>query len=139
VDRRRSFPTVSISGGQPVHEHRQQSRSVAGRIVKTVAVGETPLALAFDGAKIWVANLRSNAVTAIRASDGAVVGNYPAGEGPGGLAFDGEHIWVADREGGTVTKLLARDGHTLGTFRGRQPAARPGRRWRESLGGQQPQ
>jgi hypothetical protein len=42
---------------------------------RTIPVGNTPLALAFDGTFIYVANASSNSVTRIRASSGLVEGN----------------------------------------------------------------
>ena len=52
----------------------------------TFAVGPKPVALAFDGANVWVANNSGNSVTKVRASDGTVLGTFPAGNSPN--AFD---------------------------------------------------
>jgi hypothetical protein len=78
-------------------------------------VGASPIALAFDGAHMWVANAGSDNVTKLRASDGAVLGTFPAGTSPSALAFDGANVWVASSLD-TVTKLRASDGATLATF-----------------------
>jgi uncharacterized protein (TIGR03437 family) len=82
--------------------------------------GSSPVALAFDGVDIWVANLTGNSVTKLLASTGAIVGTYPAGSRPAGLAFDGTNIWVVDNgtnsQPSYVTKLLASTGATVGTY-----------------------
>jgi hypothetical protein len=85
------------------------------------AVGTSPLGVAFDGANIWVANVHSNTVTKLRASDGACVGGQPArtfpvGTNPEGVAFAGANIWVANAVGNIVTNLRASDGSNMGTF-----------------------
>ena len=88
------------------------------------------MAVAFDGANIWVANMASsNTVTKLRASDGANLGTFNVGlPNLFGVAFDGTNIWVGNSDGGsgTVTKLRASDGPTLGTFQvGPAPLAWP--------------
>ncbi len=50
--------------------------------VATFAVGNQPIAIAFDGANIWVANNGSNNVTKLNAATGAVVGTYAADNQP---------------------------------------------------------
>ena len=82
----------------------------------TFPVGAYPVAIAFDGSNIWVANQSGNSVSKLRMSDGALLGTYPVGNGPVGIAFDGANIWVANRYGNSVTKLQASDGSILGTF-----------------------
>jgi len=80
------------------------------------AVGSLPFGVAFDGANIWVANLGSNTVTKLRASDGTCngVANPPGSNVsacsfavdlvPGGVAFDGANIWVTNFGSDTVSK-----------------------------------
>jgi uncharacterized protein (TIGR03437 family) len=79
-------------------------------------VGTHPVALAFDGTNIWVANNGSGSVTKLRASDGTILGTFSAGVSPNALVFDGSHIWVANSGTGFVTELRASDGAILGTF-----------------------
>jgi len=79
-------------------------------------VGVNPMAVAFDGACIWVANLSSNSVTKLRASDGTILGTYVVGTQPRALAFDGANMWVANYASGNVMKLRASDGTILGTY-----------------------
>ena len=79
-------------------------------------VGSEPVALAFDGANIWVANWDSNNVMKLRASDGINLGTFAVGVRPNSLAFDGANIWVANWDSNNVMKLRASDGVNLGTF-----------------------
>jgi len=78
--------------------------------------GVDPMALAFDGASMWVANYGAGTVAKLRASDGQNLGSFPVGRGPLALAFDGANVWVANQLDGTVSKLRASDGLLLGTF-----------------------
>jgi hypothetical protein len=84
----------------------------------TFNVGNLPAGIAFDGANIWVANMSSDNVTKLRASDGAVLGTYGlgGGTGPCAVAFDGANIWVTNWADDTVTKLQASNGNLLGTY-----------------------
>jgi DNA-binding beta-propeller fold protein YncE len=54
-----------------------------------------------------VANVSSNNVTKLRASDGVCVGTFTVATGTGasGVAFDGANIWVTNGTSNTVTKL----------------------------------
>jgi hypothetical protein len=45
-------------------------------------VSHAPLSVAFDGANIWLTNAHGNAVTKLRASDGAVLGTFPVDHKP---------------------------------------------------------
>jgi DNA-binding beta-propeller fold protein YncE len=61
--------------------------------------------VAFDGGNIWVVNISSNAVTKLRASDGAVMGTFAVGNHPWTAAFDGANVWVVNEGSNTVSKL----------------------------------
>jgi DNA-binding beta-propeller fold protein YncE len=71
------------------------------------------VALAFDGANIWVTNRGSNSVTKLRASDGAPQGTFGTGQVPEGIAFDGTNMWVTNEASDNVTVLRASDGHNV--------------------------
>lgn len=71
----------------------------------TVPVGSRPVALAFDGQHLWVADGASPRVTKIQASDCAVLGTFGVQFLPLALAFDGGSVWVLAREGAT-TRLV---------------------------------
>jgi DNA-binding beta-propeller fold protein YncE len=62
------------------------------------------MAVAFDGANIWVANSTTTNVTKLRASDGANLGTFPVGNYPSAVAFDGANIWLANQGSNTVSK-----------------------------------
>jgi len=61
------------------------------------------MALAFDGANMWVANF-SNTVSVLRASDGVAVMTPTVSADPAALAFDGAYMWVTNYYSGTVSK-----------------------------------
>ena len=81
-----------------------------------IAVGNTPVGVALDGANIWVVNSADKTVDKLRASDGALLGTFTVGGNPLGVAFDGANIWVANHGSANVTKLKATNGSTIGTF-----------------------
>src|SRR5205814_8799347 len=83
---------------------------------KTFAVGIDPVALAFDGTFIYVANNTSNNVTRIRASTGAVDGTIAVGSHPSALAFDGTFIYVANSLSNSVTRIRASSGAVESTI-----------------------
>ena len=66
-----------------------------------------PIAVAFDGTYIWVANNGgSGTVSKINPDTGTVIGDPIAvGTGPHGVAFDGTNIWVTNRASNTVSKI----------------------------------
>jgi DNA-binding beta-propeller fold protein YncE len=80
----------------------------------TFAVGTQPVAIAFDGTNMWVANYGSNNVTKLSPS-GATLGTFAVGDGPMGIAFDGTNMWVTNAGSNNVTKLSP-TGTPLGTF-----------------------
>jgi hypothetical protein len=79
-------------------------------------VGFQPVAAAFDGANIWVANASSHNVTKLRASDGAVLATIATGTSPVGLAFDGTHMWVTCSGTDDVRKIRVSDNAVVGVF-----------------------
>jgi outer membrane protein assembly factor BamB len=66
---------------------------------------------------VWVTNadVGSDSVTRLAASDGTVIGTYPVGFNPFGVAVGGGHAWVANGGADTVTELDAATGRTLRT------------------------
>ena len=73
----------------------------------TIAVGNNPRGVAFDGTHVWVANLIDGSVSKIDAVTGGVVATVTVGAFPYGVAFDGTHIWVTNNGDGTVSKIPA--------------------------------
>jgi len=53
-----------------------------GNQTASFGVGRTPVAVAFDGANIWVANYDDNNVIKLRASDGLVLGTLASARAP---------------------------------------------------------
>src|SRR5262249_4175917 len=88
----------------------------ANTTTNSFPVGNKPVGLAFDGESMRVANLQSNNVMKLRASDGAILATYGVGSLPVGLVFDGTNIWVTNNGSGSVSRLQARDGTLLGTY-----------------------
>jgi TolB protein len=86
------------------------STPAPGVITATYPVGDGPLALAFDGEHIWVAQGGDDTVMKLRASDGVVLSTHRVGAGPVALAFDGSSIWVANAKNDTVVTQRAFDG-----------------------------
>jgi hypothetical protein len=85
------------------------------------SAGTNPVAVAFDGQFVWVANFGSANVSKLRRT-GAKVNDYPVGPEPTAVAFDGASIWVGYRDG--VAKLNPRNGSVVGNYDiGGSPAA----------------
>jgi DNA-binding beta-propeller fold protein YncE len=86
------------------------------------SVGLEPVAAAFDGTHMWVANWGSgypppqNSLTELNASDGSFVRTVTVGNNPYGICFDGSNIWTANNGDGTVSEVRASDGTTLATI-----------------------
>jgi hypothetical protein len=86
------------------------------------SVGLEPVAAAFDGTHMWVANWGSgypppqNTLTELNASDGSFVRTVTVGSNPYGICFDGSNIWTANYGDGTVSEVRASDGTTLATI-----------------------
>ena len=71
----------------------------------TVAVGDAPVGIAFDGTHIWVTNYNDNTVSRIDVSN-YVGADVDVGSSPSDAAVDGNNIWVANRDDDTVSKLV---------------------------------
>src|SRR5437763_5574951 len=87
-------------------------------------VGRRPVAIGFDGARLWVAGAWDLDVLILRPSDAAPLGRVVVNHGVGALVFDGTNMWTINPGADSVTKLRAADGANLGTFPvGNQPIA----------------
>jgi len=73
-------------------------------LLGTFPVGNRPHGITFDGTYIWVANLNSNTISKLRASDGTLVLTSNVGSAPWGLAFDGISMWVTNINSNSVSK-----------------------------------
>src|SRR5207248_2250340 len=84
-------------------------------------VGRRPVAIGFDGARLWVAGAWDLDVLILRPSDAAPLGRVVVNHGVGALVFDGTNLWVANHDrpppggaGETVTCVRPSDGANLG-------------------------
>lgn len=102
--------------GVPGASLLQQKAALLRRYRQDFPVGNSPWAIAFDGADIWVTNNGDNTVTELRASDGSNLGTFPVGTSPMGIAFDGANMWVVNNGSNNVTELQVPGGAVLGTF-----------------------
>jgi len=76
-----------------------------------------PVALASDGANIWVACQGGKGTVAkLAGTSGALLGTYTAGTTPEGIVFDGAHIWVANYGSNNVSELDTGTGAVVGTY-----------------------
>ena len=98
-----------IEPSQPLRATPQQIASLqwdqVGGASGTHPVGMLPVAMAFDGTNIWVANNAGNTVQKINPATGAVLKQFPVGAGPSAVAFDGTSIWVANAGSNNVQKI----------------------------------
>ena len=112
--------TISSTGAPPPNVNTQQIAMLrwygANTTNSAYAVGNKPIGLAFDGSSMWVANLNSDNVMKLRASDGANLGTFAVGSLPAEIAFDGSNIWVTNHGSSSVSKLRASDGALVGTY-----------------------
>ena len=94
----------------------------AGKVVTSVATGQeishmvvaTP-----DGARAFVANIRSGTVSVIDLEKGELIRSIPTGAGAEGIAMtpDGKNVWITNREADTVTVLDSRSLAVVGEIK----------------------
>src|SRR5262249_14229557 len=65
----------------------------------------TPIALAPDGAAVWVTNPDSNTVAKIDPASHTRLGEYPAGDGPRTLAVTADAVYVASQHDDAIIRL----------------------------------
>ena len=72
----------------------------------TIAVGDGPRGIAFDGTNIWVANSDDNTVSKIDPTTNTVTATISTGvgSGPWDFAYDGTSVWVT-QQNGSVSKI----------------------------------
>jgi RHS repeat-associated protein len=101
------------------------SSASAAAVVRTIAVGDLPDAVASDGTDAWVAhNAAPGTVSEIAASTGTVVKTITVGgDYSAGVSSDGTHVWVAnpvsegaDGATGTVSEIAASTGTVVKTI-----------------------
>ncbi|MFH1200592.1 MAG: NHL repeat-containing protein [Candidatus Micrarchaeota archaeon] len=66
---------------------------------------------------VWVANLNSNTVSRVIASDGNVAGNFTVQSQPGGVAVDAlGNVWICNNNANTVSRVNAGTGEVTGNY-----------------------
>jgi YVTN family beta-propeller protein len=98
--------------------------AAADKVVKTIQVGNVPVAIASGPSGVWVANEGDDTVDRINPVTGAVtMRDIPVGAGPDGIAVGPDAVWVANGQDGTVTRIDPATGQPRGpVFVGAGPA-----------------
>lgn len=92
--------------------------TVEGEIVGEFPVGRWPVALAFDGEALWVANVLDKSVMRL-ALDGSSIGEIVLDLRPVAVAVVGENLWVlaaTDDGGSGLITVLSRSLEELATY-----------------------
>lgn len=99
------------------------------REIRSLTVGSVPIAIAFDGGRVWVANSSSRSISVIdierfRVIRTIAVPQPPDGAavGPTALAFDGQFMWVGTNSA-TMYRVDASTALTPVVFEGLQRVA----------------
>ncbi len=87
--------------------------SPEGQIVADTAVGQGPLALAYDGSALWIANKDDKSLARMVTASAQVDKKIDLKGEPLALAYDGHSLWVALGDLGQVAQIDPRAG-TLG-------------------------
>jgi YVTN family beta-propeller protein len=74
-------------------------------VTATIAVGDDPRSVAFDGTNVWVTNFAGNSVSKISPATNTVIATVAVGEGPQGVAFGAGSIWVANSGNDYVSRI----------------------------------
>jgi YVTN family beta-propeller protein len=88
----------------------------SGKVVKTIPVGKSPSAIAFDASPgfvpshVYIANKGDNTVTVLNAADNSVAATIPVGNAPSAMTYLGhtgsnDSILVANSGDGTVSQI----------------------------------
>jgi DNA-binding beta-propeller fold protein YncE len=76
-----------------------------GHVESDTAIGEGPLALAFDGSSVWVANKEGKSLVRMDPSSSQVVDTIDLEGEPLAIVFDGRLLWVAIGDLGQVLQI----------------------------------
>ena len=75
----------------------------SGRVVQTIAVGNSPTAIVATGDGLWVANATDSTIVRIDAAAGKVGEPVGVAAKPVALAADADGLWVASEDGASVS------------------------------------
>ncbi|MEQ1702073.1 MAG: YncE family protein [Ilumatobacteraceae bacterium] len=89
----------------------------------TIAVGQNPYGVVFDGTSIWVSNAADGTLSKVDPATNTVLDTFSVGSTSYGLAFDGDDIWISsgsnfvsrfDRTSNTVVATVTTDAYPSG-------------------------
>jgi len=100
---------IALCGALAVH-----AEGVPGEVLASQGLSlKTPTGLAWDGSRLWVADLSAATLTALESPSGRVLKTLDApGYAPMGLAWDGKWLWVLDAADKTAYALDVSTGVT---------------------------
>jgi YVTN family beta-propeller protein len=87
------------------------------RVVQSIPVGSTPVAVAVTGHDVWVVNSQDRSVSRVSADTNREINRVPnVGNQPVAIAAGFGSLWVANKADGTVTRIDATSGRVLATI-----------------------
>jgi YVTN family beta-propeller protein len=87
------------------------------RVVQSIPVGSTPVAVAVTGRDVWVVNSQGRSVSRVSADTNRETNRVPnVGNQPVAIAAGFGSLWVANKADGTVTRIDAASGRILATI-----------------------
>ena len=89
----------------------------AGRVTRTIRVGEGPITVVADGRSVWVGLFWQNEVVRIDPARGVIVARIPVGRGIWGMALTDEAVWVANRDSSSLSRVDRRTNRVDKTVR----------------------
>jgi len=103
---------------------RPAASATPGDVLRTLPTpGSCPTGLAYDGARLWLADRLTDTLYAVDPKDGRVVASLDApGFIPLGLAWDGRALWVLDGEEKRIAQLDPATGTTLRSIEAPSPS-----------------
>ena len=94
-----------LTDGEPDSETNNVIRVDPTGLVKSIAVGNGPSAIAAGDGGVWVVDALDEAVVRIDPDTWSVTATIPVGRSPAGVAVGGGSVWVANSGDGTVTRI----------------------------------
>src|SRR5262249_45565727 len=79
----------------------------AGGATPVAVLGNGAGAIAFDGVRVWSADVDAGTVSIATPGTTWTVTSSPIGTTPTGIVYDGSNMWATDSTNGTVLKLSA--------------------------------
>ncbi len=93
-------------------------------LVASVALGSSPVDLAYGFGSVWVADLGGESIASLSPQTGQLMRRLEIGGGPAALAIGEGSLWVAQAQTGTVVRIEPGSGRQLASIRlGSTPVA----------------